>query len=312
MFHILDGQQFDRETLDHQFALAQEMSKIRVSGGSEILRGKILVSLFYEPSTRTRLSFESAMLRLGGNVISTENAREFSSAVKGETIEDTARNVSGYGDVLVIRHHQTGSVSRAATAVERDIPIINAGDGSGQHPTQALVDLYTIRKEIGEIDGLTIAMVGDLKYGRTVRSLAKILCLYPIKKIYFVAHQVVRIGEDIKTYLSQHNVAFEESDNLAEIAKKVDVIYMTRIQKERFGWHWLQYRQAKGKFRITPEIASSMQIHARILHPLPRVDEIAKEVDSDQRAAYFRQSHNGVDVRMALLHTLLIPGWGCS
>jgi aspartate carbamoyltransferase catalytic subunit len=299
-FHILESQQFTREDLELIFDVANQMEKL--SREEKVLKNKILITLFYEPSTRTRLSFEAAMIRLGGSVISTENAASFSSAAKGETLEDTIRVLNGYGDVIVLRHYETGSAKRAAS-VSR-IPVINAGDGVGQHPTQSLLDLYTIKKELGRIDGISVALVGDLANGRTARSLAYLLTKYKDVKLYFVAPENVKMGEDIKEYLKKHNVFFQESKNLEEVARKVDVIYQTRIQRERFSSPE-EYEKAKGIYIIDKNIMNLLSSHAIVLHPLPRVDEIKYEVDSDPRAAYFRQAHNGLYIRMALLSMVL-------
>lgn len=250
------------------------------------------------------------MLRLGGSVISTENAEEYSSAAKGESLEDTIMTESAYADVVVLRHKETGAAERAA-ALEV-VPIINAGDGAGQHPTQALLDLYTIRKEFGRVDGLTIAFVGDLWYGRTVRSLAYLLAKFQVAKIIFVAPQITRIKDDIKDYLRRHGVAFEETENLDLALAASDVFYMTRIQREVFEREgrldeYEKHKPEFGKFVITPRELSLMGPQARVLHPLPRVNEIARAVDSDSRAAYFRQVKNGLLVRMAVL-TLMFSG----
>ena len=302
--NIIRAQQFNREFLSELFSVAREMEIIVKSGGSNMLTHKVMATLFYEPSTRTRLSFESAMRKLGGEVISTENAREFSSAAKGETLEDTIRVVEGYADVIVIRHYESGAAERAAGIAT--IPIINAGDGAGQHPTQSLLDLYTIQKELGRIDGLSIAMVGDLANGRTVRSLSYLLGKYDKITIYFVAPEVVKMKQDIKTYLKRHKIQFYEEGNLREVATKVDVIYQTRIQKERFGERIEDYEKARGKYIINKKILEVMKKDAIILHPLPRIDEINPEVDADPRAAYFRQAQNGLYIRMALLKMLLL------
>ena len=298
LHHIIKAQQFDRELLDEIFAVATEMENVAVEG-SDILRRKVMATLFYEPSTRTRLSFEAAMRKLGGEVITTESAREFSSAAKGETLEDTVRVMEGYSDVIVLRHFESGAAERAA-AVSR-IPIINAGDGPGQHPTQALLDIYTIKKELDKLDGISIAMVGDLANGRTVRSLSYLLTKYDGIKIYFVAPEVVRMHDDIKEYLAEHNTFFAEEEDLREVVPKVDVIYQTRIQKERFGERTEDYEKAKGKYIIDKNILKIMKKDAIIMHPLPRLDELKPEVDDDPRAAYFRQAQNGLYIRMALL-----------
>ena len=287
------------------FEHAGEMEHIVREGGSDMLAHKVMATLFYEPSTRTRLSFESAMKRLGGDVIATENAREFSSAAKGETLEDTIRIVEGYADVVVLRHYESGAAERAASVT--DVPIINAGDGPGQHPTQALLDMYTIQKEIGHLDGISIAMVGDLANGRTVRSLSYLLAKYEDVHIYFVAPEVVQMKDDIKEYLTRHHVSFSEETDLKAVASKVDVIYQTRIQRERFGDRIEDYEKASGVYIVDRHILSAMKPDAIVMHPLPRIGEIKPEVDSDHRAAYFRQAQNGLYIRMALLKMLLCP-----
>ncbi|XP_009767665.1 aspartate carbamoyltransferase, chloroplastic [Nicotiana tabacum] len=304
---VIEAQQFDRDTLSAIFEVAQEMEKIeKNSMGSEILKGYLMATLFYEPSTRTRLSFESAMKRLGGEVLTTENAREFSSAAKGETLEDSIRTVEGYSDIIVMRHFESGAAKRAAATAS--IPIINAGDGPGQHPTQALLDVYTIEREIGKLDGIKVALVGDLAYGRTVRSLAYLLAKYQDVKIYFVSPDVVKMKDDIKDYLTSMGVQWEESADLVDVASKCDVVYQTRIQRERFGERVDLYEEARGKYIVDLAVLNAMQKHAVVMHPLPRLDEITVDVDEDPRAAYFRQAKNGLYIRMALLKLLLL-GW---
>lgn len=304
LHHIIQAQQFNRTSLDKLFSVASEMEQVVKKGGSDMLVGKVMATIFYEPSTRTRFSFEAAMAKLGGEIISTENAKEFSSAAKGESLEDTIRIVGGYADVIVLRHYESGAAERAAKVSV--VPIINAGDGPGQHPTQALLDIYTIKKEIGKLDGISIAMVGDLSYSRTVRSLAYLLTKYKNIKMYFVAPEVVRMREDIKIYLKQHSVSFSEQTDLLKVAPKVDVIYQTRIQKERFGERLDDYEKAKDKYIIDKEILRAMKKRSIIMHPLPRVNEIKTEVDQDPRAAYFRQAQNGLYIRMALLKMILL------
>ena len=261
-----------------------------------------MACLFYEPSTRTRFSFESAMIRLGGNVISTENAQDFSSAAKGETLEDTIRVVNNYSDVIVLRHHEMGAAKRAA-AISK-IPIINAGDGAGQHPTQALLDLYTIRRELGKIDGIKIAFVGDLKYGRTVRSLAYLLSKYKNIEIFFVSPGPLKIGEDIKNHLREHGVRYSEHDKLESVIDKVQIIYQTRIQKERFS-DVKEYEKFKDVYIIDQKVAGRINSKTIIMHPLPRINEISVEVDILPNAAYFRQAYYGLLIRMAILKFLL-------
>jgi len=297
MKHIIESQQFDRKTIQQIFEMASSFSKLK----NKPMRGKVMASLFYEPSTRTRLSFESAMYRLGGEVISTENAGEFSSAAKGETLEDSVRVVSHYADVIVLRHPLKGATERAASA--SNIPIINAGDGAGQHPTQALLDLYTIKKELGKIDGIHIALVGDLRHGRTIRSLAYLLGKYKDIYVTFVAPKQLKVGSDIKEYLDRHNVIWTEQEKWDNVLKDVDVLYQTRIQKERFHKR-IEYEKLKGKYILTLKEVDQMKKNSIVMHPLPRVDEISLEVDSSPKAAYFRQAKYGLLVRMALLQHL--------
>jgi len=303
LFHVVEAQQFSRELMHEIFAITKEMEEVVSRYGSSILNRRIMASLFYEPSTRTRLSFESAMFRLGGEVITTESAREFSSAAKGETLEDTIRIVEGYSDVIVMRHFESGAARRAADVAS--VPIINAGDGPGQHPTQALLDVYTIQKEIGHLDGIKVALVGDLANGRTARSLAYLLAKFEGVKLYFVAPSVVRMKDDIKEHLVEQGVVFEEEDNLLKVAGEVDVIYQTRIQKERFGDRIEDYEKARGKYIIDRKVMDVLSEKAVVMHPLPRVDEIDPAVDTDPRAAYFRQAHNGLYIRMTLLRMVL-------
>ena len=304
--HIIESQQFNRDWLEKEFfPLTKQMENIAKEGGSNSLSGKKMITFFYEPSTRTRASFEIAMNMLDGKVVfSTENARQFSSVAKGETIEDTIRILCSYKpDVIVIRADEQGMVKRAAQF--SSVPIINAGDGTGQHPTQALLDIYTIQKEIGRINGTAIAMVGDLTRGRTVRSLSYLYAKFPDVKIHFVAPPTLKIKEDIKEYLKKHNVWFQEEDDLKKVAPLVDIIYQTRIQKERISSLEGAEELIKGSYVINQEIMNLMKKDAIVMHPLPRVDEISSEVDIDHRAAYFRQAENGLYIRMALLQMLL-------
>jgi aspartate carbamoyltransferase catalytic subunit len=285
--------------LEELFSTARIMEEVVERGGSKLLDGCIMASLFYEESTRTRFSFETAMLRLGGSVISTENARQFSSVSKGETLEDTIRIINGYSDVIVMRHYESGAARRAAD-ISR-VPIINAGDDTGQHPTQAFLDLYTIEKELGHLDNLSIAVVGDLANGRTVRSLCYLLAKYRNVRVYMVAPEAVRMRADIKEYLSRHDVKWSEEADLRAVASEADVLYQTRIQKERFGDRTEDYLAARGVYIVDKDLLSTMKSDSIIMHPLPRVDEITTDVDGDQRAAYFRQAQNGLYIRMALL-----------
>ena len=299
--HVVESQQFSRSLLEDLVARADEIKREphRFIGR---LAGQVMAALFYEPSTRTRLSFEAAMLRLGGATMGTDNAREFSSAAKGETLEDTIRIVSGYADVIVLRHNEEGAARRAAAV--SSVPIINAGDGPGQHPTQALLDLYTIRDELGRIDGVHVAMVGDLANGRTVRSLTYLLSKFKDIKVWFVAPPQVAMRPDLKAHLDENRVPWIETQDLDSVLPEVDVVYMTRIQKERFT-DPAAYNAVKGIYRMDRQAMARMRKYAILMHPLPRVDEIAPEVDADDRAAYFRQARNGLHVRMALLDRLL-------
>jgi len=244
------------------------------------------------------------MLKLGGNIISTENAKEFSSAIKGESLEDTIRIVSSYADIIVIRHFEEGAAKIASSV--SPIPIINGGDGSGQHPTQALLDLYTIYKEIGRIDNITVVIVGDLKHGRTVRSLCYLFGKFKDIKIIFISPEHLKIKEDIKEYLKKHNIKFEEQTELNKYLPKADIVYMTRIQKERMSDE--DYNKSKEIYSITEENLKLLKKTSRLLHPLPHVEEIKlslKTEQKDKRVAYFRQAKNGLYIRMALLSYLL-------
>ncbi len=302
--HVIESQQFDRDLLETVFKTADLMKSDLLGERkyAKFLDGNILASLFYESSTRTRFSFESAMLRLGGSVITTENAREFSSAAKGESLSDSTRIMNGYADVIVMRHNEAGSAAQAAEIAT--IPIINAGDGAGQHPTQALLDMYTIVDAFPDFSSLKVAMVGDLRYGRTVRSLSYLLTKYENVEIIFVSPAVCKMESDIKGYLDKNQVTWREETDLAAVVKEVDCVYMTRIQKERF--HSVEdYEEAASKYILVPELVSSMKADAIIMHPLPRVDEIPPEVDADPRARYFEQALNGLYIRMALLYLLL-------
>ncbi|MFA5258773.1 MAG: aspartate carbamoyltransferase [Candidatus Pacearchaeota archaeon] len=299
--HILESQQFTPDILLKLFRRADEL---REKGHDNCLCGKILATLFYEPSTRTRLSFESAMLRLGGTVISTENAKEFSSAIKGESLFDTIRIVAAYSDCIVIRHYETGAASQAAKV--SSVPIINAGDGRGQHPTQALLDVYTIYREFGRLDNLKIALVGDLLSGRTVRSLCYLLAKFTGNKLIFVSPENLKMGEDIKEHLSKKGVEFSEETDLNKILGGVDVIYMTRIQKERISSE--DYEKAKGKFIINKSNFDLINNNSRIMHPLPHCEEIDLPIETeenDKKVAYFRQAENGLYARMALLEMII-------
>ena len=294
---ILHGDQFSKKDVEGIIKIASNFEReLKKKDSLTLLKGKILATLFFEPSTRTRLSFETAMQRLGGGVISMASA-ESSSAAKGETVADTARTVSQYADAIVIRHPRIGSAKEAADAAL--IPVINAGDGAGQHPTQALLDIYTIKKELGSLNNLTISMVGDLKNGRTVHALVELLSLFRTR-LYFVSPNSLRMPEEIVFHLKQKGVEIEETEDFKKAASESHLVYMTRIQKERFE-NLSEYERVKGYYVMDERFLKELRKKITILHPLPRVDEISPEVDNYPGAAYFRQMRNGVFVRMALL-----------
>lgn len=298
---ILHGNQFSKKEIEAILKTASEMEReLRSKGSLNLLKGKILVTLFFEPSTRTRLSFEAAMQRLGGGVISMGSV-EGSSVAKGETLADTAQTVAQYADVIVVRHPRIGSAKEVADAVP--VPVLNAGDGAGQHPTQALLDLYTIRKELGTLKNLSIALVGDLKNGRTVHALVEVLSHFN-PRFYFVAPSLLRMPGEITGRMKEKGCDVIETSDLAMAASQSDLIYMTRIQKERFT-DVAEYEKVKGSYILNREFLDRLQKKITILHPLPRVDEINSDVDSYPGAAYFRQVRNGMFVRMALLAMVL-------
>ena len=298
---ILHGNQFSKKDIDVIIKIAAGFEKeLKKKGSLNLLKGKILATLFYEPSTRTRLSFEAAMQRLGGGVISMGSV-ESSSVAKGESLSDTARTVSQYADVIVIRHPRIGSAKEAADAVS--VPVINAGDGAGQHPTQALLDIYTIYKELGSLKNLRISMVGDLKYGRTVHALVELLSLLGAR-LYFVSPSLLQMPEEITSQLRRKGIEVTETEDLFKAASESDLIYMTRIQKERFQ-DMSEYERVKGVFVINEKFLKDLKKKIIIMHPLPRVNEISPEIDTYEGAAYFRQMKNGVFVRMALLSMVM-------
>jgi aspartate carbamoyltransferase catalytic subunit len=280
---------------------AARFEQVLASGGQlSNMVGKVMAVLFYEPSTHTRLSFETAMLRLGGHVVSVPDAKASSSAVKGETLYDTGRMISGYADIIVIRHMMEGSASEVAEG--SSVPVINGGDGSGQHPTQALLDVYTIQKEKGRLNNLTVTLAGDLKNGRTVHSLSWLLGKYG-PRFYFVSPEELRMPPEITKSLRDEGIEVIETPSLTEAAAKSDVLYMTRVQKERFT-DPDAYERLKGTYIIDSDLLQRAKPSITILHPLPRVDEIAREVDAFGGAAYFRQASNGGPIRMAVIALL--------
>ncbi len=298
---ILSVKQFNRADLEYIFGVAHEMREmVERIGTFDLLKGKILANLFYEPSTRTSSSFTSAMERLGGSVIPINEVR-YSSVAKGESLPDTVRTLECYADVIVLRHPEIGASALAAQYARK--PIINAGDGVGEHPTQALLDLFTIVSELNQVDGLTVTMLGDLKYGRTVHSLARLLSLYDVK-LNYVSPEILRMPAEIIQELNEKNIVQKEYTTLDEVLHQTDVLYVTRVQKERFE-NLDEYESVKDAYVITPEVMRDAKDRMIVMHPLPRVGEISMEFDSDPRAAYFRQMEYGLYVRMALLAMVL-------
>lgn len=290
---IISVKQFDKDFLENIFEKSAEMEElVKTKGACGLLGNKVMASLFFEPSTRTRFSFEAAMERLGGKVISATGVN-FSSMAKGETLDDTIKTVERYSDVIVIRHPEKGSAAEAAKVTK--IPVINAGDGPGEHPTQALLDFYTIRKEKGKIDGLKIGLVGDLKNGRTIHSLIQVLENYDNVKFFLVSPPELKLPEEYKVADD-----FVECEKIEDCLDELDVIYMTRVQKERFETEE-EYLRLKDCYILTPEILEKGKNDLVIMHPLPRVSEIPVEIDDDPRAKYFDQVENGLYVRMAIL-----------
>jgi aspartate carbamoyltransferase len=299
---ILSVNQFTPASLDYVFDVAAEMrGMVERQGGADLLKGRVLTCLFYEPSTRTSSSFIAAMERLGGSVIPITQGVQFSSVSKGETLHDTIRTLEQYSDVIVLRHPETGAARIAAAAA--NIPIINAGDGTGEHPTQALLDLFTIQQEVQALDGLHIAMVGDLRYGRTVHSLTQLLLHYNVR-FSFVSPEILRLPLDYMNQVRDSGKTVRETYDVADVIETADVLYVTRVQKERFT-DLAQYEGVKDLYRVTPELMARAKPAAVVMHPLPRVNEIDVRVDTDGRAAYFRQVRNGMYVRMALLAAVL-------
>jgi len=297
--HVVESQQFTVPLLMELFDRSQQMEKVVARGGTRDYENKIMATLFYRPSTRTRFSFEAAMHRLGGSVLSTERANEFSSEVKGEHLEDTIRIIASCSDVIVLRHSEEGAAKRAAAV--SSVPVINAGEGAGgQHPTQALLDLYTIYRECKALNGISVALIGALDDGRTARSLAYLLSKFERVKLYFIAPKEMQIKPDILAYLEHHNVEYELAESPEKILPQIDVAYQTHIDRERLRHSDIDL----GAYNIDADVLKKMRPNAVVMHPLPRSVEIAPEADNDPRAVYFRQSRNGLYVRMALL-TLL-------
>ena len=299
---ILSVDQFDSDMLSFIFRRAREMREmVQRVGACDLLKGYVLACLFYEPSTRTSSSFIAAMERLGGGIIPITQGVQFSSVSKGETLADTVRTLEQYADAIVLRHPEIGSAKLAADYAS--VPVLNAGDGPGEHPTQALLDLFTIREELGRLDGLKVAMVGDLRYGRTVQSLTKLLLHFDVS-LRFVSPEILRLPLTTMNQVIDAGVDVRETHDVADVIENADVLYVTRVQKERFS-DLAQYEEVKNYYEITPELMEKAKEKMIVLHPLPRVGEIHYSVDKDPRAAYFRQVQNGMYIRMALLAAVL-------
>lgn len=298
---IISIKQFSRADLEYIYAVAHEMRvMVERVGTFDLLKGKILANLFYEPSTRTSSSFVAAMQRLGGSVISINEVR-YSSVAKGESLPDTIRTLECYADVIVIRHPELGSAVIASEASRK--PVINAGDGVGEHPTQALLDGFTIHEELGRLDKLTVTMLGDLKYGRTVHSLARLMSLYNAK-IHYVSPEILRMPPKIIAELDAKGIVQAEHSTLDQVLPETDVLYVTRVQRERFPSEDV-YNSVQGAFVIDKAVMKAAKPKMIVMHPLPRVNEINVDFDDDPRAAYFRQMEYGLYVRMALLAMVL-------
>ena len=294
--HLTGPYALDRALIEQ---LLERAAAFEEAGDIEArLPGQLLATVFYEPSTRTRFSFEAAMHRLGGQVLSAENATRASSAAKGESLEDAIRVISGYAQGIVLRHPEVGAADRAAQVAT--VPVINAGDGAGHHPTQALLDLYTMKKELGRLDHLRVGLAGDLRNGRTVRSLALLLSRFPGNELVLISPPALRMGEDVVGLLQQAQQGVQETEDLVGAIAGLDVLYQTRIQAERFASSE-EYERHRGVYVVTPEVMRRLPEHAILMHPLPRLEEIDPLVDSDPRAAYFRQARNGLWARMAVL-----------
>ncbi len=290
---IISIRDFNKEELDYIIQIAFNVKKNKYP---DALKGKVLANLFFEPSTRTRLSFESAMISLGGTIFGFASPAT-TSVQKGETLKDTIKIITGYCDVIVIRHPLEGAARVAAE--NADVPVINAGDGSNQHPTQTLLDLFTIKEKFGKIEGLNIGLLGDLKYGRTVHSLGMALSHYK-NNLFFISPESLGMPDHLKLYLNESGIKYTETDKLEDVSKKLDILYVTRIQKERFG-DLEEYQRVAGIYKITMEVLQTMNKDVRIMHPLPRVDEIHPDIDKTENAIYFEQAHNGIPVRQAIL-----------
>jgi aspartate carbamoyltransferase catalytic subunit len=293
---ILD---FTKEEILYILDLSNRMEK---EGSSDILKGKVLANLFFEPSTRTRLSFETAMKRLGGEVVGFDDLGT-TSTVKGESLRDSVKIIEGYCDIIVLRHFLEGASRLTADSV--NIPVINAGDGASQHPTQTFVDLYTIKKVKGRLENLSVGFLGDLKYGRTAHSLAYAMANFNAE-MYFISPPSLRIPKDYLEELESRNVSYHEVDSICEVSSKLDILYCTRIQKERFA-DPVEYEKVRGIYKLSKSVMDELNVKddLKILHPLPRVDEMDESLDATSYAVYFQQAHSGIPVRETLLATVL-------
>ena len=296
---IISINDFSKEDIEYIISCAEKMKLTPREKKALILKDKVIASLFFEPSTRTRLSFETAIWNLGAKVIGFADAG-VSSTKKGETLTDSIKTIENYVDAIVMRHPIEGAARRASEVA--NIPVINGGDGSNQHPTQTLLDLFTIKEEFGKIDGIKIAIVGDLKYGRTVHSLALALNKFDNCELYFIAPKQLAMPEEIKDKLK--NIKFFETTKIEDIISKIDILYSTRIQKERFADE-IEYNKVKDAYIITPQTIINANNKMRIMHPLPRVNELSNELDNTQNALYFKQAANGIPVREAILKILV-------
>lgn len=296
MNHILGCNQFTRENLEELLELAEKV-KNNPKEYSDSLKDKIIAVMFFEPSTRTRMSFESAILRLGGRMIVTENGKSNSSATKGETLEDSIKVINGYADAIVMRHSCDESAEIAASVAT--IPVINAGSGKKEHPTQSLLDMFTIREKRGTLDNLKICFLGDLKYGRTVHSLLELVSLYNNVEVYGLSKEAFELPQKYIDFLADRGIIYKKCKNFDDIPKDVDVLYHTRIQAERF-----EGDLGVEEYIINKEVLDKFSKDTIVLHPLPRVNEISTDIDNDERAMYFKQAHNGVPVRMAIMLTV--------
>ena len=297
MKNIISCEQYTRKNLEELFGLVDDI-KSNPKKYENALNNKIVAVMFFEPSTRTRMSFESAILRVGGRIVATENATVNSSTKKGETLEDTIRVLNSYADAIVMRHSDVDAAERAASVSK--VPILNGGSGKGEHPTQALLDMYTIREKKGKIDGIKVAILGDLIYGRTIHSLIKLLSLYDNVEIYGLSKEAFRLPEEYIEMLKNHNIEYKKCTSFDELPRDIDILYHTRIQSERFEGDF-----GKEEYIINKEVLDNFSDNTLVMHPLPRVDEISTDIDEDPRAVYFEQAENGVYIRMGLLLQVL-------